>query len=234
MTKTIKLYDDRFYEIDENKYYPSVTTILHVLPKGPALMKWVGEHGNDWSNRLKTIAAEKGSIVHSAIEDMIDGRELHLSGYEEDEWRYLISFMNFWKDFQPETVEKEHQITSHKYEYAGTLDWAGTLIHKKTRKFCRIDWKTSNAFYKEYALQLAAYEMAEREAGKQNADILLVIRFGTKTKRGYSVHEVKLDDLEHHFKGFLLCRDMYNYMNPHAKPSNKTIPTTLSINSITK
>ena len=137
-------------------------------------------------------------------------------------------FLNFAEDYELETIEKEHEVYSTTHKYAGTLDWSGNLTHKKERKRARIDWKTSNAFYKEYDMQLAAYEMAERELGKEPADVLLVVRFGTQTKRGYSVHEVK--DLDKQFEGFLLCQKMWKYVNPNAKPYNKEIPVTLSIN----
>lgn len=229
--KTIKVLDDRFY-LHGEEFYPSVTTILKLYPKGNAIMKWVAEHGLLESNRLKGLAAYKGSLIHETIEKLIKGtiKKVEYKNFEEDEWRYMISFVNFWNDFQCETITTEKAVYSHDYKYAGTLDWEGFVTEKGERKLVRIDWKTSNYFYPEYDLQLSAYEMAEREDGKPSADELWVVRFGTQTKRGYSIHKVTVEKMEFHFETFLMFNNMWRRLNPTAKPFEKDIPVELSIN----
>lgn len=228
----IQILDDRFYTID-GEYFPSSTTILQSYPKGTALQKWIGDNGNFESNRIKTLAGEKGSIIHNAIEQLTEGAELDFRFYEEDEWKYLMAFCNFWQDYKPKTMEQEHIIVSRTHKYAGTMDWAGTVVcpakkgAEPKEEFVRIDWKTSKNIWEEYKLQLVSYEMAEREAGKRPADRLMIVQLGTGTKRGYSICD--FDKWDERFDMFLITKKMWEYTHPNAKPFEKTLPLKLSL-----
>jgi hypothetical protein len=228
----VHIEDDRFYLI-EGKYYPSVTTILSDYPKGHHLQKWIGEHGWEGSRQLMNIAGEQGTKVHEACEDLINGKTLELKDYTERAWAMIQAFVNFWEDYSPETQEKEHCILSKKVGYAGTIDWAGYVTPPGTKKevgkrmFVRLDWKTSKYIHDEYELQLVAYDRAEVERGKQEADELLIVQFGTTTKRGYSIRTIKDRPLK--YKMFKHVYEIWKYRNPDAKPFQKSLPTSLSL-----
>lgn len=235
--ETLEVLDDRFYVIND-EYFPSVTTILSCYPKGSALTKWIAENGWNESNRLKNEAANKGSNVHAAIQKLFAGEKLDYNFYEEDEWTNLRSFINFAEDYKPIPEDIENTIISEKYKYAGTMDFSGTVEVKddelSTKKekalkriFVRFDWKTSNNFWPEYDLQLSAYESAEVEVGKKPADELWIVRFGTETARGYSIHKVK--DRESKMEAFHHVRWLWNYTHPNAKPFQKEIPKFLKL-----
>lgn len=218
--------DSRFYIVG-GQYFPSVTTILDAFPKGHQLVKWVGDNGNMESNRIKTLAGQKGTIVHNSIERLLDGDKLDYRDFEEDEWDYLQGFTNFCEDYKPQTIEKEHTIISYEKQYAGTMDWSGFVYKKGEKLFARVDWKTSNYIHDEYDIQLSAYDAAEVEAGKPAADILLIVQLGTKTKRKYSVHEVK--DKDTHLECFNHVYWLWKYLHPNAKPYQKDVPASLSL-----
>jgi|TARA_Y100000296_G_C5158220_1_gene250356 hypothetical protein len=225
---TAKVLDDRFYWLDE-RWLPSVTTILSVYPKGNHLLKWVGEHGLLESNRLKNLAAEKGSIVHHACEFLLNKQELEMKHYEMDEWRAIMAFVNFCKDHSFEVVETEKQTESLTHGYAGTLDAHGFITGKEGKKRVRCDWKTSNHAYIEHDLQLVTYEMAEREKGNPPADELWVVYLGKSTKSGYSLHKIKPERWEDHFETFKICKALWDRTNPNAKPFEKELPLTIKL-----
>src|SRR3990167_9760860 len=54
-------------------YVPSVTWICEFYPKGIGFYKWLAATGWDESQALKEAAGDKGSKVHAAIVDLLDG-----------------------------------------------------------------------------------------------------------------------------------------------------------------
>lgn len=225
---TAKVLDDRFYMV-EGKWLPSVTTILSVHPKGGHLMKWVGEHGLLESNRLKDLAAEKGKIVHAACELLLKKQELEMKYYEMDEWRAILSFVQFCNDYNFEVIETEKQTESVINGYAGTLDSHGFVTEKDKKIRIRTDWKTSNHAYIEHDIQLVTYEKAEQEKKQPVADELWIVYLGRSTKKGYSLHKVKKENWDDHYDTFKLCHELWKRTNPNAKPFEKEIPITTKL-----
>ncbi len=52
-------------------YKPSVTWIVSYYPKGIGYMKWLAGNGWDTSETLKHEAAEKGTLVHKCIQELL-------------------------------------------------------------------------------------------------------------------------------------------------------------------
>lgn len=73
--KQINFLDQRFYTLDNEVFYPSVTTVLGVYPKGYGFNKWLKENGEQADEILKE-AGEVGSKVHDAIDQIIKGGEV--------------------------------------------------------------------------------------------------------------------------------------------------------------
>lgn len=143
--KQIQWFDDRFYKIND-KFFPSVTTILGVVNK-PFLGIWRGQVGNWEADRIINEALNKGSIIHAAIEILLHkGKVIFNSSknpaYSEAELTELMSelkvpyivlteqqqhlevyrFAKWVEEVKPQMVYSELKIASMQYEYAGTLD----------------------------------------------------------------------------------------------------------------
>lgn len=73
--KQINFMDERFYTSDGVTFYPSVTTVLGIYPKGYGFDKWLKENGENADEILRQ-AGEQGSKVHDAIDQMIKGQEV--------------------------------------------------------------------------------------------------------------------------------------------------------------
>jgi hypothetical protein len=72
--KRVHFLDDRFYEVEDDVYFPSVTTILGEYPKGPQFETWLKDVGHG-AKGIADRAAESGSKVHDAAEKLMNGEE---------------------------------------------------------------------------------------------------------------------------------------------------------------
>lgn len=158
-----------------NGYYvngqrvPSVTTILSRFKESGALMYWawdIGRQGKDYrAERDK--AADAGTCAHDMVECFIRGMAFDDTKYPGE---ILAPAQNAFCAFQRWATQsnlKPHQtevgLTSKRYRFGGTLDAVtlGDELHL-------LDWKTSNAVYPDYLLQLAAYGQLWNENNPDN------------------------------------------------------------------
>ena len=56
------------------QYVPSVTWICDYYPKGIAFWKWLANKGWDEAQAIKEAAGDRGTKVHQAIVDLLDGK----------------------------------------------------------------------------------------------------------------------------------------------------------------
>ena len=73
--KQITFCDERFYETKEGNFYPSVTTVLDLYPKGKEFNEWLKRNGQD-ADVIVMSAADSGSKVHEAIDKLQQGVEV--------------------------------------------------------------------------------------------------------------------------------------------------------------
>ena len=66
-SKQINVLDNRYYTLDEIDYFPSVTTILEVFPKGFGFNQWLKDVGNN-ASEIADRAATSGTKVHDACD----------------------------------------------------------------------------------------------------------------------------------------------------------------------
>lgn len=118
--------------------------------------------------------ADRGTIVHAALEAHIDGKPLSKETVQslledahvpEALWRstgnMIQGLMQFLEDEKPEILWSEHTVFSRTHKYAGTADVIARMKIGDTLVPVVIDVKTSKAVYDDVALQLAAYARAD-------------------------------------------------------------------------
>src|SRR3990167_10782929 len=178
----ITVSDERWYlkpgknaetGIPEYTPVPSVTWIAGHWPKGVGFYKWLADKGWDEAEAVKSAAGDKGSVVHLAIEMILNGEEFRVDTKVQDkskskEGEYEVrdltyeellcvkSFMDWFNEVKPKILATETTIFSDIHGYAGTVDFV-----------CRIDgvpyvidFKTSKQVWKEHELQISAYRVA--------------------------------------------------------------------------
>lgn len=185
--KRIDCLDERFYTKDGETFYPSVTTVLNVYPKGYGFEKWLKENGDEADNILVE-AGEQGSRVHDGIDRIIKGEEVTWYSTLVDTYqlRTIESHVQFIEDKNNGQLSKylktiehftllEWQMLLRFKEFCSQaepefeanemnliideLKLGGTLdiVCKIKGERWLIDAKTSNSIHKTHELQLAAY-----------------------------------------------------------------------------
>ena len=202
----VKLIPDK-----EQHYYetpmgvlPSSTTVLSLLAK-PALMHWAvkqtvvylgakldeiraGElelteenasqilkEAKKYHEQLRDEAMDIGSQVHYLIEQYLLGNPYDDLINEKTQLPFE-AFLQWQKARKFKLVKAEHPVWSKK-RYAGTLDCVAYL----NNKLYVIDFKTSNAIYPEYLLQVASYWKAYEEMSGQKVKGLGILRLDKGT-----------------------------------------------------
>lgn len=177
--------NQHYYCKDKNQY-PSVTTILSLLNK-PALINWAVNATTDsirndfvvkkskipftTSNitlslekakrhhrALSKDAANMGSEVHSMIEKHFKGKDIpQKTNFREPIQKAFGAFQDWLNDFEVEAINSEIPFISAQWGgYGGTID----LVAEINGKNYIVDFKTSNAIYDDYVIQIAAYRTA--------------------------------------------------------------------------
>ena len=155
--------DERHYEIESSKL-PSVTTILAATQsdeKRASLAKWKARVGDNEAERIKNVAASRGTNMHSHLEYHLNGQGLLDLSSEGQVAR------NMADKIIKEGLNDLHEIWGSEVvlhypnKYAGATDLVGIYQGRDSI----IDFKQSNKPKKDewitdYKLQLAAYALA--------------------------------------------------------------------------
>jgi len=155
--------DERHYEIESSKL-PSVTTILAATQsdeKRASLAKWKAKVGDNEAERIKNVAASRGTNMHSHLEYHLNGQGLLDLSSEGQVAR------NMADKIIKEGLNDLHEIWGSEVvlhypnKYAGATDLVGIYQGRDSI----IDFKQSNKPKKDewitdYKLQLAAYALA--------------------------------------------------------------------------
>ena len=211
--------------------FMSVTTIISLGVPKPALFHWaayeaascavenvpalVKARGDEarkelrgWiqraAERKRDTAADLGSFLHSIFEARILGAPT--PEMSDEQALFVPGFDRFLNDWQPEYEATELTVANTGDEYAGTLDFIGTLPALGPDMLLG-DYKTGKNVYPEVGLQLSAYRRAEigwtRPAGVEvkppatSGGVVVQIRpkdLPGGTVKGYSIRHVQTGD----------------------------------------
>lgn len=167
------------YRLD-GKRVPGVTTIIGRFKDSGGLMYWAYSQGQ--ANERGEIAtlyekrdesAESGTLAHSMVEayltDGDEGQEKFTQACVDDPKitpetlesanNAYLAFYKWWLMTDMTIVEQEMGLVSTVHRFGGCPDAVGMV----DGELCLIDWKTSNAVYSDYLIQLAAYKILWEE-----------------------------------------------------------------------
>ena len=156
-----------------NVKLPSVTSILQATKSEEdkaSLENWMQRVGYAEAKRIKNEASNRGTSMHSYIEDFLKGR-INESFFESNE-----NYKNMAKEIIEKGIkgklEEIYGIETTLYypeKYAGTADLVGVYQGKESI----IDFKQANKpkkvdYIQDYFLQLGAYTLAHNVVYKTN------------------------------------------------------------------
>ena len=146
---------DNGYEID-GTWYPRVTAIVGIKAK-PALYRfYAGQKSFAAAEEMKNKSAEEGTLIHELAEAVLAGKSPTIP----ETWSPLMdSFHDFLNQHEIVPRSIETQIVSKKHGYAGTID----VLAEVDGRIGVLDIKTSQAIYRDYGIQTAAYVEALHE-----------------------------------------------------------------------
>lgn len=223
----ITVVDERWY-LKDDKYVPSVTWITSFYPKGKAFWKWLAEKGWDESEIIKQEAGNRGSKVHLAIADLIEGKEVLMeskyinksTGLLEDitldEYESIMSFTDWFNSNKIDIIKNETVIFNDTFNYAGTVD----LICKIDDIPYIVDFKTSQSIWPSHELQLSAYKHAV--SGDYRIAILQV---GYKRNK----NKYKFTEITDKFDLFLAAQKIWAEETSKIVPLVRDYPTKLKL-----
>ena len=235
--KQINILDSRFYRRDD-KYYPSVTSVLNYFPKNKFFHEWIKDVGHN-ADVIASKAASEGTQVHSAIESFLNGNEINWldeygnAKYSLEVWRMILKFAEFWNTHKPELITTEYHLFSDVYSYAGTAD----LIVRLNNQVWLLDIKTSNSLHTSYDLQLAAYAVAWNETHNTLIERTGILWLKASTRgegkgdaiQGKGWQLKPSDGIATNFEMFQKIYDIYKLENPDFKPITELLPVSVKI-----
>lgn len=161
-----------FPNVPEGMLLPSVTTVLSSMApvsKIMALMNWRKRVGPDEANRRTKLAANRGTWLHTVIEDWFNGEDIEHHLDSAPDWRpYYDAALPFLDTIESPVLVESAVAWWQEEEaigYSGTLDM---LAQMSNGAVALVDWKTSFKVKPDYQLadykrQLGAYSMAAQQ-----------------------------------------------------------------------
>lgn len=187
--------DDSLIESDyefQGRKVPRVTKILSKMIEEEAIKMWANKLGFQRKSYKETLKyyANIGSLVHKAIDNFLDGKEVSLETPDAPFNSFLkwYGFMN--NGFKLEVIGHEETIIGP--YCGGTYD----LLMKVNDKIFLFDFKTSSTVTYKYFLQLAAYTQLLRDIKNIHVDGVSIIQL-SRTHIEYRDYILNLAFPEH-------------------------------------
>ena len=143
------------YDID-GEWFPRVTSILSIKSK-PALYAYYASMPNFKAGEaIMNRSAEEGTAVHAVVEAVLRKESVVTPPSIQPS---IDAFMDFYGKNLITPLKIEERITSRVHHYAGTID----ALVEINGVVGVLDIKTSQAIYRDYGMQTAAYIQALEE-----------------------------------------------------------------------
>ena len=216
--------------------YPSVTTVLGIVDK-PLLIPWATKKCAEYvaahweagkaydqptidatlkaaKNRhkwLKDEAADLGTKAHDLVERISKGQDVQTDGMDERIQNAVKAYREWWAEQTLVPVVTERRVASSAHGYAGTLDGVFEDPHGR---LLLVDYKTSNAVYETYLLQVAAYAYGYAEQEGAEIDGAVIVRIG-KAAGPPEIRPITRDELPEMFDAFLAALKLWRWVKAH-------------------
>lgn len=192
----------------EEKTHQYILNGMQVLPSVTTLMKPLSDtlYAGIRPETLQA-AAERGTEVHSAIEDYVT---LGITDISEARRGYFEAFLRWMKDYNVQPLSVEHRAYHPALGYAGTLDMLCTLSKSDTdpQVLTLVDFKTSATVNKMLTgVQLEAYEQMLAATGLQVEQKAIV---HLQADGRYQMPVYRKNDVES-WRVFMACLTIHNH-----------------------
>jgi hypothetical protein len=210
------------YTLKNGEKIPGVTTIIGRFKDSGALIQWAYKQGREHEGLSRRglpapsrlyeqveQAALAGTIAHDLIEaSILNHRYAPPSNASSDVLKRASNAFEQYQRWAAQThiriVATEKSMVSELHRFGGTIDAIGQL----DQKIVLLDWKSSNAVYGEYLIQLAAYALLLEECEPALTPKGFHILRIAKESADFTHYQFgEIDDAR---EAFLLMREMYD------------------------
>jgi ATP-dependent exoDNAse (exonuclease V) beta subunit len=174
---TVTVHGKRFYDT-QTSLYPSVTTVLSVLNK-EHIDKWRESVGEEEATRISEHAANRGTHLHSALEDYLQNRPVQFPLDTKSKVKIMFNRLRRILEDVDNIVAQEVPLFSAALTVAGRCDCIAeykgklsVLDFKSTTKAKKKDWILA------YFLQATAYSLMFEELTGLKAEQIVIIISG--------------------------------------------------------
>lgn len=210
------------YRLADGTKVPGTTTIIGRFKDSGALVGWAYKQGRAHELLVAqkkpapahlydvvNAAALAGTIAHDMIEADILGREPPKHEAPESTLTKARNAFAQFKEWQASTrlemVVTERSYVSETLRFGGTVDAIG---RDTAGQIVLVDWKTSNAVYSDYLVQLAAYAILLEECAPEwNPQGFHLLRIA---KESADFAHLFFGELEDAKTAFRLMRNLYD------------------------
>lgn len=230
----IVIRDRRFHQLPDGTFVPRVTSITGMWPKDEGFERWLGDSVSyDAAMAERDRAAEQGTRLHKIIAILLEGKiKKHSVVITKDdsltftEWKKLVSFVQFMKDWLVEPIAVEKFLSSEEYKTAGTADLVAKVTHPKTSEIftAAIDWKTGSSLHHGHKIQVMMYGAMHEPV----IDHCLLVRLGSLHKCGYEVWDVRPKERKELLEDWQACYHLFVKENGQ-EPHHKSYPSSITI-----
>ena len=181
----------------------SVTAATGVVDKSAALIGWAVRLGKEY------LLAKIDNGEQITVLDINEAANLHRIKKEEagNIGDKIHAWVNEWIAGQNPAMPEEEKVRN------GAMAFLQFQKENKVKwienKLALIDFKSSNAIYKEYGLQVAGYQIAYEEETKKKIKYRLIIKFGKDTG---DFEWRKFENNKGDKEGFLACLTLKRWL----------------------
>jgi hypothetical protein len=183
MIKRVQKGNDRYYctiNLDNPKFYLSVTSFVSKALPNPFLSKWRGDLGNEVADKRSQEAADYGTFMHIMIGQFIKDGKINLDLLDDITCEYMIdndinmilapqwidkihndilSFAKFCIDKNVKAVATEFPVVSDQWMLGGLIDFVLKMDYNRKRINVIMDFKSGRkGFYESHEVQLKTYK----------------------------------------------------------------------------
>ncbi len=234
---------DHWYKSEKTgKWYPSVTTITAMYPKGVGLDRWLGKHDSyESAIEERDAAGRRGSRIHDVAEIILNGDTVKFDYYMEfngldlmtaaAEWKMVEGLENWLNDMKPRIISGivEKRVINEDVGYGGTVD----LVAEVEDVLYVIDFKTSGSLYYSHEMQVEAYR---RALDFDNAEVAL-LHLRSKAACGYTWKDLratprrtKQKTKDEMWEDFLASKTLWHSFDGRTEPKVLEVRESVSYN----
>ncbi len=201
---------------------PGTTTVIGRWKDSGGLIQWAYKRGKTHGELEakgkpaprhlydeRDEAAAAGTIAHDLIEHTILGKPFDPGPVDaallSKAQNAHAQFLEWREQSRIEIIATEHVYVSERYQFGGTIDAIGRDMKGR---IVLVDWKTSNAVYQDYLVQLAAYALLLEECKPEWTPTAFHLLRVAKESADFAHHF--FGELEEAKRAFVLMRELYD------------------------